>query len=129
MRGARTGAVEVRYRGNARFTRDSARVRTGALAARLRVTRAHVEKGGRFVMAGTVSPRARGSVRVRLAYTGTGTRTRFLRYSARIKDGRWALRALLPTQAARGGGYLSIHYSGDARRAVAGAHLIRRLRP
>jgi WD40 repeat protein len=129
MRGARTGAVEVRYRGNARFTRDSARVRTGALAARLRVTRAHVEKGGRFVMAGTVSPRARGSVRVRLAYTGTGTRTRFLRYSARIKDGRWALRALLPTQAARGGGYLSIQYSGDARRAVAGAHLIRRLRP
>jgi hypothetical protein len=88
-----------------------------------------VEKGGRLTLAGTVSPRARGSVRVRLAYVGTGTRTRFLRYGAKIRNGRWALRGLLPTQAARAGGYLSVQYSGDARRAVAGEHLIRRLKP
>ena len=129
MRGARTGAVEVRYRGSSRFTRDSARVRTGLVPARLRVTTARVEKRGRLMLAGTADRRARGAVRVRLAYAGTGTRTRFLRFGAKIRRGRWTVRALLPTQAARSGGDLSIQYSGDARRAVAGAHLVRRLRP
>ena len=129
MRGARTGAVEVRYRGSSRFTRDGARIRTGPVPARLKVARARVEKGGRFTLAGVVSERARGTVRVRLAYAGTGTRTRFLRFGAKIRRGRWVVRTLLPTQAARSGGDLSIQYSGDARRAVAGAHLVRRLRP
>jgi DNA-binding beta-propeller fold protein YncE len=129
IRGIRTGAVEVRFAGNRSFTRDSVRIRTGARAARLRVTRAAVQAGGRLTLAGTAARGARGTVRVRLAYAGSGTRTRFLRYTAPIRNGRWVVRSLLPTQAARAGGYLSVQYSGDARRRVAGQHLIRRLRP
>ena len=129
QRRAPTGAVEVRYGGDRRFTRDGARIRTGARPARLRVRRARVERGGRLTLAGTVNRMARGSVRVRLAYRGTGTRVRFLRHSARIRNGRWVLRTLLPTQAARSGGDLSIQYSGDARRRIAGSHIVSRLRP
>ena len=88
-----------------------------------------MQRGGRLKHAGTVSPGARGKIRVRLAYAGSGTRTRFLRYTARIRNGRWSVRALLPTQAARSGGDLSVQYSGDARRGVAGRHLVLRLRP
>jgi YVTN family beta-propeller protein len=124
---ARTGAVNLSYRGDTRHLRDTLRVRTGTVASRLRMTRARVSEDGRMELAGTVDRRARGVVRVRFAYVGTGTRTRFMRYSARIRGGRWTLRALLPSQAARDGGFLSVQYGGDARRRVAGQHLIRRV--
>jgi hypothetical protein len=78
---------------------------------------------------GTVARRARGEVTVRLGYVGEGTRVRVLRYRARIARGRWRIRGLLPTQAARSGGQLSIQYTGDMRRRIRGEHLIRRLAP
>jgi DNA-binding beta-propeller fold protein YncE len=127
QRRARTGAVQVNYAGDAKHLRDSARIRTGSVPPRLRLATARVDRAGRLTLAGTASRRARGSVRVRIAYVGTGTRVRYLRYSARIRSGRWALRALLPTQA-RAGADASIQYSGDARRRVAGQHIVRRLR-
>jgi YVTN family beta-propeller protein len=127
LRRARTGALNVSYRGDERHLRDTVRVRTGKLTPRLRITRATTSKTGRLELAGTVDRRARGTVRIRMAYVGSGTRTRFLRYGAKIRRGRWSLRALLPSQAARAGGYLSVQYGGDARRGVSGQHLIRRL--
>jgi hypothetical protein len=97
--------------------------------ATLRAKPATIDKQGRLHLGGTIAGRARGEVRVRLAYVGEGSRVRTLRYRARIAKGAWKLRALLPSQAARSGGQLSLVYAGDAPRGIRGEHLTRRLAP
>ncbi len=118
-----TGILELRYGGNDRVREDAVRVRAAARQAGLRLTRSAIDAQGRLVMAGTIAPRAAGVVRVRLDYVGDGSRVRSLRSHARIARGRWSIRTLLPSQAARAGGQLSIQYTGHERRRIRGEQL------
>jgi hypothetical protein len=105
------------------------RLRTGARAAKLRHAASSIDEQGRLTVAGTIARRARGTVQVRLSYTGDGSRVRVLRYRARIAGGRWRLQALLPSRAARAGGHLSVVYAGDAGRRIRGEQVTRTLAP
>jgi YVTN family beta-propeller protein len=124
----RFGKVSLTYRGNAAVAGDRVTVRTGTKPARLRRTRAGIDAQGNLTVAGRISRRARGFVRVRVGYVGDGSRVRTLRFRARARRGSWALRALLPSQA-RGGGHLSVTYPGDRGRRIRGEHRASRLRP
>ncbi len=74
--------------------------------------------GGRLRVAGTVTSRASGTVRVRLEYLAAGT-VRALNFRARIARGRWSLNSAIPGAAAASGGQLTLLYAGDARRRIA----------
>ena len=124
----RHGLLDVRFAGSETVAGDRVRIRLAPRRARLRHTRSAIDDEGRLTVAGRVSRRARGAVRVRLGYVGGGSRVRFLRYQAPIRDGRWRVRALLPSQAAQSGGRLSIQYTGDARRGIRGEQISRRIK-
>jgi hypothetical protein len=69
-------------------------------------------RAGVMTVAGTISPTARGVVRLQLEYVDAG-QVRTATYAARIVNGRWTLTSPVPA-AARTGGYLTIQYTGLA---------------
>jgi len=76
---------------------------------------------------GSVTRRARGVVRVRMEYADGASDASVLRYRARIRHGRWALREPLPSKAADGG-QLTIQYTGHHRRRIRGESLSKAVR-
>jgi thermitase len=100
-----SGILTLRWGGSAAVRPAGLRLRAASRHADLR---RHVTRlsGGRLRAEGTISARARGVVRLRLAYDGGEAVL-----AARIHRGRWRIDAPVPA-AARAGGYLSIQFTG-----------------
>ncbi len=100
-----SGIVTLRWRGSAAVHSASLRLRAAAQRAELRRVAMELSDG-RLHAEGTISPHARGVIRLTLAYSrGEAV------FSARIHRGRWRMVAPVPA-AARAGGYLSIQFTG-----------------
>lgn len=110
-------------------------MRAARRPAQLQMTDAHIDTDGRLVVAGTISPRARGVVRVRLDYPRPSGEVATERYRTRIPDaparasGRWSLTQKLPASAVSRGGFISVQFTGYLPRRVGGEQMTRQLRP
>jgi YVTN family beta-propeller protein len=125
-----TGILVLRYGGNSRVRPDRLRSRVANRKARLRRTVTAIDEQGALMVGGTVAERARGVVRVRMEYLGADSgEFDTLRYRTRIRKGRWALREVLPSRAARAGGDLSIQFTGHMKRRIRGEQLTKAVRP
>ena len=100
-----SGIVTLRWRGSAAVRPAALRLRAATQRAALRRNRA-VLRDGRLHAEGTISARARGVIRLTLAY-GSGEAV----FSARIHHGRWRIDAPVPATA-HAGGYLGIQFTG-----------------
>jgi len=90
-----TGILTLRYRGNDATLPQTVRLRAAARPARLVARRPALDARGRLRASGTISPRARGVVRVELQFATAGGAARTLAFRAPIRKGRWTLRAQL----------------------------------
>jgi len=88
-----TGILTLTYKGNGATRPQSVRLRAAAVPAALRARRPTLS-AGRLRASGTISSRARGSVRVQLQFEHGG-RTKTLEFPAPIRSGRWTLNKLL----------------------------------
>jgi hypothetical protein len=109
LRSADGGIVTLRWRGSATVDATSTRLRAAARPAGLRRESA-VLRDGRLIVRGRISARARGKVRLRLAYASDGADGE-QGFIATIHDGRWRVEEPV-TAAARSGGYLTVLYTG-----------------
>ena len=124
-----TGILTMTYAGNDRVRSDEVRLRAASGKALLKRTATRIDGNGRLQVAGTISKRAKGVVRVRLGYTTADESVKFLEYAAMIHNGRWSLTKALPTDAARSGGQLSIQYTGYEPRRIRGEQLAKAVTP
>jgi hypothetical protein len=104
-----SGILTMRWKGSTTVRPASLRLRAAAQRAGLRRDTVALADG-RLRAAGRISARARGVVRLELAYT-VGRAVAHRTFAARIDDGRWRLDAAVPA-AARDGGYLNIQFTG-----------------
>ena len=95
---SQSAIVTIRYPGNARTLPKAVRLRAAANAARLKAAKPSI-RSGRLVTKGTVVRAARGVVRIELAYKVAG-RNVVRKFSAKVSNGRWALRSALSPQIA-----------------------------
>lgn len=120
-----TGLLTMSYGGDDGTRPFSVRLRAAANAARLRPARPTYSGSGLLRAAGTISPRARGRVRVQLEYEHGGRIETVVR-GARIARGRWSLRGTLPAAvrsriAARNGTLDAyVLFTGDQGRRMRG---------
>jgi subtilisin-like proprotein convertase family protein len=119
-----TGIVTLAYAGSALVEADGVTLRAARGKAKLVRTTSRIDAGGRLRVAGTITPRARGVVRVRLRYAAAaaGGDATLLDYQAKIVRGRWSLSRRLPAEAASGG-QLSIQFTGYEPRAIRGEQI------
>ncbi|HWC26674.1 MAG TPA: hypothetical protein VG474_08835, partial [Solirubrobacteraceae bacterium] len=115
--------------GSAAVQPDSVTLRAASGKARLALGTARIDAAGRLLATGTISRRARGVVRVRLAYTPASGGVELLRFGAKIKRGAWSIRQQLPPAAARAGGQLSIQFTGYEPRRIRGEQRSKAVRP
>ena len=95
-----TGIVTLAYKGSDRTQPQEVRLRAAPRAARLRAARPRIAQG-RLTAAGTISTRARGVVRLQLLYEPSGARTRTLRFTAKIRNGRYRFSEKLSAEVLR----------------------------
>jgi len=93
-----TGILTLNYKGNDATLPQTVRLRAAARPARLATRRPTLSVQGRLRASGTISPHARGVVRVELQFA-TADRPRTLEFRAPIRKGRWTLQAQLPRAA------------------------------
>ncbi|WP_354701663.1 hypothetical protein DSM112329_01989 [Paraconexibacter sp. AEG42_29] len=123
---AGSGILTLTYGGDADTQPQTVRLRVARRSSGLRAGRPTIV-GARLRAAGTVSPRARGSVRVQLLFEPAGGATRTLTFSAPIAGGRYRLDAALSAdvQAAIAGRRGVVHsytlFTGDVGRRIQGA--------
>ena len=110
-RGA-TGILSIDYAGSDRVRADKVRLRAAPRPARLRRDVAEIDREGALRVAGRLTGRARGVVRIRLRYLDAQERVQTLSYRAGIDDGVWTIDEPLPAAAQRTGGQLSIQFTG-----------------
>jgi DNA-binding beta-propeller fold protein YncE len=98
----RTAILTIAYGGDADTRPQSLRLRAANRAAGLRVRRPEITSGGYLRAGGTVSPAARGVVRVQLQYVAASDgRTLTVQRTGRIVDGRWSISRRLPSAVLR----------------------------
>ncbi len=124
-----TGILELTYPGTGRVLGESVRLRVASGKALLVRREARIDSAGRLRVSGTISPRARGVVRIRMGYPSGGGKISSMDFRARIRNGRWSLTAALPPTAAAAGGQLSIQYTGYERRRIRGEQTTKQVRP
>jgi hypothetical protein len=106
LRSGDGGILSLAWAGDAAVRGESVRLRAAAQPAGLR--RGAIElRDRRLRVAGRISARAEGVVRLRLSYGVAGE----FSFTARIRRGRWSAAVTVPPEA-RSGGYLSIQYTG-----------------
>jgi hypothetical protein len=118
----RTGIVTLRYAGSARVRPDALRARVASKRAKLRRLLATMSADGTLTVRGSVNRTVPGVVRLRL---DPDDESGSLRYRARIRRGRWTLRALVPSKVR--GGQLSIQYTGNLPHGIRGEALSKRV--
>jgi hypothetical protein len=124
-----TGMLTLTYAGTPAVEPERVTLRAAAGRARLVRTTSLIDAGGRLRVAGTITRRARGVVRVRLRYVGAGGSASFVEFRARIARGRWSLRQQLPAAAAQSGGQLSIQFAGHAALRIGGQQIAGEVAP
>ncbi len=122
-----TGIFTLTFAGTSLVQPDAVTLRAARGKARLVRTSSAIDSAGTLRVAGTISPRARGVVRLRLGYSAAGGETTFLDYKAKIASGRWSLRQALPLAAARAGGLLSIQFTGYEPLRIRGEQIAKEL--
>ena len=105
------GILTLSWAGSSTVRPAAVRLRAAAGPALLRRGATRL-RAGVMSVEGTISRRARGSVRLSLEYVDGG-QVRTATYSARISGGRWRFSGRVP-DAARHGGYLTIQFTGYA---------------
>ena len=123
------GIFMLTYGGSARVHGDRVSLRAAPRSARLARSAALIDDQGRLRVAGTITPLARGVVRIRLAYVSGADTQRFLDYRAKIAVGKWSLTEALPKAIAAGGGQLSIQYTGYEPRRIRGEQVATAVAP
>jgi hypothetical protein len=118
----RTGIVTLRYAGSARVRPDELRARVATRRAKLRQLEATMSADGRLTVRGSVNRTVPGVVRLRL---DPDDESGSLAYRARIRGGRWTVRALVPAKVR--GGQVSIQYTGNLARRIRGEALSKRV--
>ncbi|MGI8729697.1 MAG: hypothetical protein ACR2LK_06835 [Solirubrobacteraceae bacterium] len=109
----RSGIITFIYNVDNDTFADNVRVRAANRLALLKREVAKLDKSGNLAVSGTVSPLARGVVRIRLDYPFSSTSTTTsLFYNVKITNGTWQLKQKLPAQARKVGGELSIQFTG-----------------
>jgi hypothetical protein len=123
-----TGIFTLVYAGSATVQPDEVTLRAATGKALLERTTTRIDNSGRLVMAGTITSRARGVVRVRIGYV-SGRTIAFAEFQAKIVRGAWSLAEELPAAAARAGGQLSIQFTGYEPRLIRGEQLAKAVVP
>ena len=118
-----TGIFTLVYDGGRSVQPDSVTLRAATGKANLVRRTTRIDSRGRLRVAGTITPRARGVVRIRLGYEKAGGETAFVIHRAMIVRGTWSLSAPLPSDGARSGGQLSIQFTGYEPRLIRGEQL------
>ena len=85
-----TGILTITYSGDADTRSQTVRLRAAFRPAVLRLARPTIASDGRLRASGTVSPLARGVVRVQLEYV-LDDKTVTRQFNARIANGRWSI--------------------------------------
>lgn len=121
-----TGILNITYAGNERVRPDEVRLRAATGKALLKRTTTSL-KNGTLKLAGTISSKAVGVVRIRLSYLDKDDEAKLLKYRARIKRSRkgastWSLNQKLPSAAAAGG-QADIQFTGYEKRRIRGEQL------
>jgi VCBS repeat-containing protein len=124
-----TGIFSLTFAGTTLVQPDSVQLRAAAGRAQLVRTASRIDASGTLRVAGTISPRVRGVVRVRLGVVGAGDTVTFLSYTAKIAAGRWALVQKLPPAAAEAGGQLSIQFTGYEALRIRGEQISKEVSP
>ncbi len=124
-----TGIFTLTFAGTSAVQPDSVSLRAARGKARLVRTSSRIDASGRLRVAGTISPRARGVVRIRLGYPGAGRDLTVLDYRAKIAGGRWSLVQQLPAAAAKAGGQLSIQFTGYEPLRIRGEQIAKEVAP
>jgi subtilisin-like proprotein convertase family protein len=124
-----TGIVTLTYDGSTAVQPDSLTLRAAGRKAGLVRRTSRIDGRGRLLVAGSISPRARGVVRIRFGYTMAGGSIAVVDYSAKITRGAWSLAAPLVPAAARAGGQLSIQYTGYEPLGIRGEQLAKAVSP
>lgn len=124
-----TGIFTLTYAGSPAVQPDSVALRAATGKARLVRSSSRIDAAGRLRVAGTISARARGVVRVRLGYAGGGAASTFLDFKAKIAAGRWSLAEQLPPAAAEAGGQLSIQFTGYEPLRMRGEQIAKEVSP
>lgn len=96
-----TGILTLAYPGDANTQPQEVRLRAASGRARLRAGRPRIT-AGRLKARGAISSRARGVVRLQLLYEPPLEQTRTLRFTAPIRDGRYAFDERLPSDVVDG---------------------------
>jgi VCBS repeat-containing protein len=128
LRSKPTGIFTLTFAGSSAVEPDSVTLRAARGKARLVRTSSRIDKGTLRV-AGTISPRVRGVVRVRLGYVAASGKTTFLDYRAKIAGGKWSLAQKLPDAAAKAGGQLSIQFTGYEPLRIRGEQIAKEVQP
>jgi len=128
-----TGILTIVYGGNARVRPDDVRLRAASGKALLTRDVARINSR-RLEVSGTISRRARGVVRLRLAYVEADGDITELSYRARIViprsgAGRWSIREALPARAAAVGGQVDIQFTGYEPQLIRGEQLSKQVDP
>ncbi len=105
-----TGILTLTYAGNALVNADDVRLRA-ATGKSLLVRKSSSVAAGLLTVAGTLTTKAHGVVRIRLEYVRADASTGFLNYQAKVGGGTWGLTQMLPSDAIHGG-ELSIQFTG-----------------
>jgi hypothetical protein len=124
-----TGLVTLTYDGSAAVQPDSLTLRAAGRKAGLVRRTSRIDGRGRLLVSGSISPRARGVVRIRFGYTTAGGSIAILEYSAKITRGAWSLTAKLVPAAAKAGGQLSIQFTGYEPLGIRGEQLAKAVSP
>jgi hypothetical protein len=126
QRAARSGIIEIDYKGNERVRPAEVRLRAARGKARLQRELLSL-KDGRLSAAGSLNERADGVVRLRLTYEGPDGTVGVWNGRADIEsDGAWNVVEEVPAEA-HGGGYLSIEFTGYHRRQIRGERIAKQL--
>ncbi len=123
-----TGILTLSYGGSATVQPDRLTLRAGGGKAGLVLRTARIDGRGRLLVSGSISPRARGVVSIRLGYTA-GAAGAFVQYKAKITRGAWSLATALPPSAAKAGGQLSIQFTGYEPLRIRGEQLAKAVKP
>ncbi len=114
QRRVRTGIMTATYRGNDAVYPDSLRSRAANGLSRLRTTQLSFG-ASRLRIQGTLEPRVRGVVRLRVIYARADGSAGFWRRQVRVANGRWAVDEVLPPDvAADPEAYLTTQFTGDS---------------